>query len=95
VTPGYVANNRDVSLSGVRVTGVLRNADAFRQAEVRRTAADTARADTEVTGLEMFRPRLKIPASMRRSPASRLAPAACPSPTDTPCARRSSPRRRP
>ncbi|HIQ17950.1 MAG TPA: flagellar hook-associated protein FlgK [Novosphingobium capsulatum] len=52
VSLGYLGQNRDVSLSGVRVSGVIRNADAFRQAEVRRTGADTARADTEVTGLE-------------------------------------------
>lgn len=50
-SPGYLGQNRDVSLSGVRVTGVIRNADAFRLAEVRRTNADTVRADTEVTGL--------------------------------------------
>jgi flagellar hook-associated protein 1 FlgK len=61
MTPGYVANNRDVSLSGVRVTGVLRNADAFRQAEVRRTGADTARVDTEVTGLEDVQAALEDP----------------------------------
>jgi len=30
---------------------VVRNADAFRQAEVRRTGSDTARADAEVSGL--------------------------------------------
>jgi flagellar hook-associated protein 1 FlgK len=30
---------------------VVRNADAFRQSEVRRTGSDTARADAEVTGL--------------------------------------------
>ena len=42
----------DVSLSGVRLEGVVRNADLFRQAEVRRTGADAARADAEVAGLE-------------------------------------------
>jgi flagellar hook-associated protein 1 FlgK len=42
----------DVSLSGVRVGQVVRNADAFRQSEVRRTGADYARADAEVTGLQ-------------------------------------------
>lgn len=41
-----------VNLAGVRVTGVIRNADAFRQAEVRRTGSDAARADAEVQGLE-------------------------------------------
>ena len=42
----------DVSLSGVRLDSVVRNADLFRQAEVRRTGADGARASTEVAGLE-------------------------------------------
>lgn len=38
----------DLSLSGVRVDGLQRNADAFRQAEVRRTASDAARAGAEL-----------------------------------------------
>lgn len=38
--------------AGVRVSGVSRNADAFRQAEVRRTGSDAARATAEITGLE-------------------------------------------
>lgn len=42
----------DVSVSGARVDGIVRNADSFRQAEVRRTGADAARADAEVAGLE-------------------------------------------
>ena len=42
----------DVSLSGVRLGAVVRNADLFRQAEVRRTGADAARGDAEVAGLE-------------------------------------------
>jgi flagellar hook-associated protein 1 FlgK len=42
----------DVSLSGVRLDRVVRNADAFRQSEVRRTGADSARANAEVGGLE-------------------------------------------
>ena len=42
----------DVSLSGVRLDAVVRNADLFRQAEVRRTGADAARASAEVAGLE-------------------------------------------
>lgn len=42
----------DVSLSGVRLDSVVRNADLFRQAEVRRTGADAARASAEVSGLE-------------------------------------------
>jgi flagellar hook-associated protein 1 len=48
---GYNQNTRDVSLSGVRVDKIVRNADAFRLSEVRRTGADTARADAEVKGL--------------------------------------------
>ena len=42
----------DISLSGVRVDRVVRNADMFRQAEVRRTGSDAARANSEVAGLE-------------------------------------------
>ena len=41
----------DLSLSGVRLDGITRNADAFRQAEVRRTGSDVARATAEVSGL--------------------------------------------
>jgi flagellar hook-associated protein 1 FlgK len=36
----------------VRLAGVVRNADVFRQAEVRRTGADAARGTAEVAGLE-------------------------------------------
>lgn len=42
----------DISVSGVRVAGIIRHADPFRQAEVRRTGSDAARAATEVEGLE-------------------------------------------
>ena len=42
----------DVSLSGVRLDGVIRNADGFRQAEVRRTGGDAARAAAELAGLQ-------------------------------------------
>lgn len=42
----------EVSLSGVRVDHVVRNADLFRQAEARRTGSDAARADAEVSGLQ-------------------------------------------
>jgi len=49
---GYHGTIRDVSLSGVRISGIIRNADAFRQSEVRRTGSDTARATAEVQGLE-------------------------------------------
>jgi len=41
----------DLSLSGVRLDSIVRNADAFRQAEVRRTGSDAARASAEVAGL--------------------------------------------
>jgi flagellar hook-associated protein 1 FlgK len=49
---GGYGRTGDVSLSGVRLDRVVRNADAFRQAEVRRTGADSARANAEVNGLE-------------------------------------------
>lgn len=42
----------EVSLSGVRISGLVRNVDAFRQAEVRRTGSDAARASAELQGLE-------------------------------------------
>jgi flagellar hook-associated protein 1 len=41
----------DVSLSGVLVSGIVRNADTFLQSEARRTGSDTAQADATVTGL--------------------------------------------
>lgn len=49
---GGFARIGDVSLSGVRLDRVIRNADLFRQSEVRRTGADAARANAEVAGLE-------------------------------------------
>ena len=42
----------DISLSGVRISGIARNADMFRQAEVRRTNADASRAAAELAGLQ-------------------------------------------
>lgn len=51
-TVGFAGTARDVSLSGVRVSQIVRNADAFRQAEVRRTGSDTARSSAEVQALE-------------------------------------------
>ncbi len=42
----------DISLSGVRIAGISRNADMFRQAEVRRTNAESSRAAAELAGLE-------------------------------------------
>lgn len=41
-----------INLAGVRVNGIVRNADMFRQSEVRRTGSDAARAGAEVQGLE-------------------------------------------
>ena len=41
-----------LTLSGVQVSGISRNADLFRQSEVRRTGSDAARANAEVQGLE-------------------------------------------
>ena len=41
-----------INLSGARITGIVRNADTFRQSEVRRTGSDAARATAEVQGLE-------------------------------------------
>ncbi|WP_347303464.1 flagellar hook-associated protein FlgK [Croceibacterium sp. TMG7-5b_MA50] len=41
----------DISLSGARVGSIHRNADAFRQAEVRRTASDLTRSDAELAAL--------------------------------------------
>ena len=49
---GGVGRLGDVSLSGVKLDGVIRNADQFRQSEVRRTGADAARSSAEVSGLE-------------------------------------------
>ena len=49
---GSLSGTRDASFSGARVSGIVRQADAFRQAEVRRTSSDLARADAELTGLE-------------------------------------------
>ena len=42
----------EFSLSGVRVDGLTRNADAFRQSEVRRTGSDVARAGIELNAYE-------------------------------------------
>ena len=42
----------DMSLSGVRIGGIDRNVDPFRQAEVRRTNSYISRASAELGGLE-------------------------------------------
>ncbi|MFA7587228.1 MAG: flagellar basal body protein, partial [Novosphingobium sp.] len=52
VGPSGLGRIGETSLSGVRLSGVVRNADMFRQAEVRRTGSDAARASAELTGLE-------------------------------------------
>lgn len=49
---GGQLRNQDISLSGVRIAGIDRNADMFRQAEVRRTTSDAARSNAELAGLE-------------------------------------------
>lgn len=49
---GSIGGTGEISLSGVRIAGIVRNADMFRQSEVRRTGSDSARADAEVAGLE-------------------------------------------
>lgn len=41
-----------INLAGVRIAGIVRNADMFRQSEVRRTGSDAARAGAEVQGLQ-------------------------------------------
>jgi flagellar hook-associated protein 1 FlgK len=43
---------RDLTISGVRIDGVTRNADLFRQAEVRRTGSTYTRATQELGALE-------------------------------------------
>lgn len=45
-------NPNGINLAGVRISNFVRNADAFRQSEVRRTGADAARANAEVKGLQ-------------------------------------------
>lgn len=45
---GGYARVGDLSLSGVRVDGLTRNADSFRQAEARRTGSDARRASGEL-----------------------------------------------
>ncbi len=52
VATGGIGQSAEISLSGVRLNAIVRNADQFRQSEVRRTGADAARANAEVAGLE-------------------------------------------
>ncbi len=49
---GSFGRTGDIAFSGVWIDGVTRNADLFRQSEVRRTGADLARSGAELTGLE-------------------------------------------
>lgn len=42
----------DISLSGARIAEIRRNADPFRQSEVRRTQSDLQRANVELNGLQ-------------------------------------------
>ncbi len=44
--------NGTLSLNGVRVAGITRNVDAFRQYEARRTGSDAARAGTELAAYQ-------------------------------------------
>jgi flagellar hook-associated protein 1 FlgK len=48
---GMFPYTSDISLSGARVGSIHRNADAFRQAEVRRTGSDLARSDKDLAAL--------------------------------------------
>ena len=53
VSGGSIAGRgSDISVSGSYVAGVRRNADSFRQAELRRTQADLERANVELAGLQ-------------------------------------------
>jgi len=53
VSGGAIAGRgSEISASGSRVSEVRRNADAFRQAELRRTQADLERANVELSGLQ-------------------------------------------
>ncbi|MXP27616.1 flagellar hook-associated protein FlgK [Porphyrobacter algicida] len=49
---GSAWRQQDLTLAGVRVAGVDRNVDLFRQSEVRRTSGDASRASAELQGLE-------------------------------------------
>lgn len=51
-TAGGFGQTGDISVSGVRLDRVVRNVDLFRQAEMRRTGSDAARAQVELGVLE-------------------------------------------
>ncbi len=50
-SPSSWSTANDISLSGVTVSGITRNANSFLESEARRTASDTARASSAVSGL--------------------------------------------
>lgn len=50
-TGGSNGGLADPTLAGVRLSGIVRNADDFRTSEVRRTGGDLARADAELDAL--------------------------------------------
>lgn len=53
VSGGSIAGRgSDIAVSGSRVAEVRRNADSFRQAEMRRTQADLQRSNVELAGLQ-------------------------------------------
>ena len=53
VSGGTIAGRgSDIAVSGSRVAEVRRNADSFRQAEMRRTQSDLQRANVELSGLQ-------------------------------------------
>jgi flagellar hook-associated protein 1 FlgK len=58
---GMLYTQNDVSLHGVRVAGIVRNADEFRLAEVRRTGSDLARANAEVGALSNIESAIEQP----------------------------------
>ncbi len=58
---GMLYTQNDVSLHGVRVSGIVRNADEFRLAEVRRTGSDLARVDAEVGALSNIENAIEQP----------------------------------
>jgi len=49
---GGLLRANDISLSGARIASLHRNADMFRQAEVRRTNSDVTRSASELEGLQ-------------------------------------------
>ncbi len=48
---GSLQRPGDISFSGARLAGIVRNVDPFRQDQVRRSDGDLARADAELSGL--------------------------------------------